>query len=109
MATDEHFDGGQWPCVGAFGHCAGLEEPGILGINNGARPGSTEVPQFQFIDFVVVEAELECIIKKPVFGGLVLSFPWVLALFALGKRCIILLIPVFGSLSRCLGVACGIQ
>ena len=27
-----------------------------LGTHNGARPGSTEVPQIQFIDFVVVEA-----------------------------------------------------
>ena len=26
------------------------------GINSGVRPGSTEVPQIQFIDFVVVEA-----------------------------------------------------
>ena len=36
----------------------------ILGINSGARPGSTEVPQIQFIDFVVVEAELEYIIMR---------------------------------------------
>ena len=36
----------------------------ILGINSGARRGSTEVPQIQFIDFVVVEAELEYIIMR---------------------------------------------
>ena len=35
-----------------------------LGINSGARPGSTEVTQIQFIDFVVVEAELEYIIMR---------------------------------------------
>ena len=35
-----------------------------LGINSGARLRSTEVPQIQFIDFVVVEAELEYIIMR---------------------------------------------
>ena len=81
----------------------------ILGINNGARPGSTEVPQIQFIDFVV-EAELEYIIMRQSTEpfGFVCSFG-LLALFALGKWCIILLLPVSGSLSRCLGVACGIR
>ena len=47
-----------------------------LGRHSGARPGSTEVPQTQFIDFVVVEAELEYIIMRQTteaFGGL--SFP----------------------------------
>ena len=45
----------------------------ILGINSGARLGSTEVPQIQFIDFVVVEAELEYIIMRQstvAFGSL---------------------------------------
>ena len=32
-----------------------------LGINSGARLGSTEARQIQFIDFVVVETELEYI------------------------------------------------
>ena len=49
----------------------------ILGINNGARPGSAEVPQIQFIDFVVGEAELEYIIMRQsteAYGNL--SVPW---------------------------------
>ena len=82
----------------------------ILGINNGARPGSTEVPQVKFIDFVVLEAELEYVVMRQSTEafGFVCSFG-LLALFALGKGSIILLIPVSGSLSRCLGVACGIR
>ena len=81
-----------------------------LGTNSGARHGNTEVPQIQFIDYVVLEAELEYIIMRQSTEafGFVCSFG-LLALFALGKRCIILLIPVSGSLSRCLGVACGLQ
>ena len=35
-----------------------------LGTNRGARHGSTEVLQIQFIGFVVVEAELEYIIMR---------------------------------------------
>ena len=35
-----------------------------LDINSGARHGNTEVPQIQFIDFVVLEAELEYIIMR---------------------------------------------
>ena len=71
----------------------------ILGINNGARPGSTEVPQIQFIDFVVMEAELEYIIMRQSTEafGFVCSFG-LLALFALGKCCTNLLLPVSGSL-----------
>ena len=49
-----------------------------LGISSGARLGSTEVPQIQFIDFVVVEAELVYIIMRQsteAFG--ILSVPWV--------------------------------
>ena len=80
-----------------------------LGINSGARHGNTEVLQIQFIDYVVLEAELEYIIMRQFTEafGFICSFG-LLALFALGKRCIILLIPVSGSLSRCLGVACGL-
>ena len=82
-----------------------------LGINSGARHGISEVPQIQFIDFVVMEAELVYIImcqSTEAFG--ILSVPLgLLALFTLGKWCVILLIPVSGSLSRCLGDACGIR
>ena len=84
----------------------------ILGINNGARLGSTEVPQIQFIDFVVMEAELEYIIMRQsteAFG--ILSVPLgLLALFALGKWCIVLLLLVSGSLfsvSGCCNVEYG--
>ena len=50
----------------------------ILGINSGARLGSTEVPQIQFINFVVVEAELEYIIMRQSTEAFVsLSVPWV--------------------------------
>ena len=48
-----------------------------LGTNIGARPGSTEVPQIQFIDFVVEEPELEYIIMRQTtvtFG--ICSVPW---------------------------------
>ena len=47
-----------------------------LGTHCGACPGSTEVPRIQFIDFVVVGAELEYIIMRQTteaFGGP--SFP----------------------------------
>ena len=49
-----------------------------LGTHSGAHPGSTEVPRIQFIDFVVVEAELEYIIMRQTtetFGRC--SYPWV--------------------------------
>ena len=59
--------------------------------HSGTRLGSAEVPQIQFIDFVVVEAEPGYIIKcqsTEVFG--LISYSGVLlALFALGKWCII--------------------
>ena len=47
-----------------------------LGTHSGVRPGSTEVPQIQFIDFMVVEAEREYIIVRQsteAFGGLSFS------------------------------------
>ena len=68
MATDERTSmvdayGHAWA---RFGHCAGARSgrTWILGINSGVRFWSTEVPQIQFIDFVVVEAELEYIIMR---------------------------------------------
>ena len=89
----------------------------ILGINSGARPGSTEVPQIQFIDFVVVEAELEYIImhqstesfwilsvplgcsrSSHLENGALFSCSLYLAAFS---RCL--------ACCRCLGVACGIR
>ena len=72
----------------------------ILGTNSGTHRGSTEVPQIQFIDFVVVEAELEYIIMRQsteAYGNL--SFPLGCSRSShLEKWCIILLIPVSGSL-----------
>ena len=72
----------------------------MLGTNSGTHRGSTEVPQIQFIDFVVVEAELEYIIMRQsteAYGNL--SFPLGCSRSShLEKWCIILLIPVSGSL-----------
>ena len=76
----------------------------ILGINSGARLGSTEVPQIQFIDFVAVEAELEYIIMRQSTEAFGFVGPFgLLALFALGKWCIILLLLVSGSFSSVSG------
>ena len=83
-----------------------------LGIKSGARPGSTEVPQCsQFIDSVVVEAELEYIIMRQsteAFGNL--SVPWVCSRSSHLENgasffCFLYLLAV----PRCLGVACGIR
>ena len=75
-----------------------------LGTHSGARPGSTEVPQNQFIDFVVVEADLEYIIMRQTtetFGRC--SDPWVCS------RCSHLENGALFSyfLYLCLGAACG--
>ena len=68
--------------------------------SSASSSSSRDVPQIQFIDFVVVEAELEYIIMRQsteAFG--ILSVPLgLLALFALGKWCIILLLLVSGRL-----------
>ena len=82
-----------------------------LGINSGARPGSTEVPQIQFIDFVVVEAELEYIIMRQsteAYGNL--SVPWVCSRFShLENGALFSCFLYLAAVPRCLGVACGIR
>ena len=66
---------------------------------------TVKVPQIQFIDFVVVEAELEYIIMRQsteAFGSF--SVPWACSRCShLGKWCIILLLLVSGSLSSVSG------
>ena len=72
-----------------------------LGINSGARPGSTEVPQIQFIDVVVVEAELEYIIMRQ-------SVPWVYSRSShLENGALFSCFLYLSAVPRCLGVACG--
>ena len=88
--------------MGAFGQLRGALSGRIwiLGTNSGTHRGSTEVPQIQFIDFLVVEAELEYLIMRQsteAYGNL--SFPLGCSRSShLEKWCIILLIPVSGSL-----------
>ena len=101
----------QRACVGASGHCTVLASgrTWTLGINSGARLGSTEVPQIQFIGFVVVEAELEYIImcqSTEAFGSFVCSFgfaravrTWKMVHYS-PDSCIRQPFP------QCLGVAC---
>ena len=71
-----------------------------LGTGSGARPGSTEVPQIHFIDFVVEEAELENIIMRQTtetFG--ICSVPWFCSRCShFEKWCIIIPLLVSGSL-----------
>ena len=71
-----------------------------LGTHSGARPGSTEVPQIQFIDFMVVD------------GGF-----WRTLFFWICSRCshleIWCIIPprpcIWQLFRRCLGAACGLR
>ena len=88
--------------MGASGHCAGLvlAEPG-----HGAHTvAPAEVPQIQFIDIVVVEAEPGYIIKcqstETLEDILILGFA--------RPVCTWFIIPLAAFL-RCLGVACGVQ
>ena len=65
-----------------------------LGTHSGARPGNTEVPQIQFIDFVVVEAELDYIVMRQsteAFGSF--SYPWFARVVRTWKWCIVPLRP----------------
>ena len=81
------------------------------GTHSGARLGSTEVPQIQFIDFVVIEAELEYIImcqSTEAFGSF--TVPCVCSRCShMENGALFLYNLVSGSLSRCLGAACGLR
>ena len=83
----------------------------ILGINSGARLGNTEVPQIQFIDFVVVEAELEYIIMRQStedFG--ICSVPWGCSRSShLDNGALLSCFLFLAAFSRCLGAACRIR
>ena len=83
----------------------------ILGINSGARLGSTEVPQIQFIDFVVVEAELEYIIMRQSTEAFVsLSVPWACSRSShLENGALFSYSLCLAAVPWCLGVACGIR
>ena len=82
-----------------------------LCINSGARLGSIEVPQIQFIDFVVVEAELEYIIMRQSTEAFVsLSVPWVCSRSShLENGALFSCFLYLAAVPRCLGVACGIR
>ena len=83
----------------------------ILGINSGARLGSTEVPQIQFIDFVVVKAELEYIIMRQsteAFG--ILSVPLGCSRSSHLENGALFSCSLFlAAFSRCLGAACSLR
>ena len=111
MATDERTS-----MVDANGHAwvrldtarARSGRTWILGINSGARLESTEVPQIQFIDFVVVEAELEYIIMRQsteAFG--ILSVPLARSRSSHLENGALSFCSLFlAAFSRCLGAAC---
>ena len=82
-----------------------------LCINSGARPGSIEVPQIQFIDFVVVEADLEYITMRQSTEAFVsLSVPWVCSRSShLENGALFYCFLYLAAVPRCLGVACGIR
>ena len=68
------------------------------------------MPQIQFIDFVVVEAELEYTIMRQsteAFGFCL--FLWVARALRTWKWCIFSCSLYLAAFSRCLGVACGIR
>ena len=82
-----------------------------LGTNSGARPGSTEVPQIQFIDFVVEEAEFGHIIMRQTmetFG--ICSVPCVCSRCShLENGAFFSYLLHLAAFSFCLGVACGLR
>ena len=116
MATDERTsmvdaNGHAWVRLGL---CAGhfLEEPGYWASTVAPALGALRCPQIQFIDFVVVKAELEYIIMRQsteAFVSFVCSFGFARALRTWKMVHYSPTPYIWQPVPWCLGVACGIR